>query len=215
MIPTINSCRSFYPAFAKRKDPLTLTDKELKKLKRSDLLRLLVEQSRQMEAQKAEAQTVEADLREEIRSLQEQLKCRRLAVEEAGSIAQAALSVNEVMLAAQNAADQYLCNVKKRSEELETTLSAREEECARQCDAMKAEAEAECRAKLQETNALCEAAMDEARGKIDAYWADLQGNLESFYNAHIGLQQLLKSGSITPDLSTEAMQKVLLGAQES
>ncbi len=79
-----------------------MTDAELKKLKRHELLQMLIEQGKQMEALKEE-------LEEKNRLLEE----RRINLEEAGSIAEAALKLNNVFEAAQKAADQYLYSVKK------------------------------------------------------------------------------------------------------
>ena len=201
-----------------------MTDKELKKLKRSDLLRLLVEQSRQMEAMKAEAADREAALCEENRQLKAQLEDRTLKVENAGSLAEACLTVNGVMGAAQLAADQYLENIRSRTEDQDTFLAEREAEAQAKVDAMLAQAqadcasqrsaaEAECAAKRLETQRLCDGATEEARQKIDAYWDDLSGRLQGFYDAHAGLYQLLSGGNMTPNLSRTAMQVVLLGDQ--
>ena len=68
-----------------------MTDKELKKLNRSELLELMLEQSR------------------EIDRLQE----RNLKIESCGSIAEAAAEVNSLFHAAQRAADMYLLNVQR------------------------------------------------------------------------------------------------------
>jgi hypothetical protein len=47
---------------------------------------------------------------------EEQLASRRIEVENAGSIAEASLRLNGVFQAAQEAADQYLENVRQRAE---------------------------------------------------------------------------------------------------
>lgn len=71
-----------------------MTDKELHKLSRKELLELMLEQSRQLD-----------ELREQLRQAQEQLTSRRLLLNKAGSIAEAALQVNRVFEAAQAAAE--------------------------------------------------------------------------------------------------------------
>ena len=78
-----------------------MTDKELKKLTRLQLLELLVEQGKELERQKARAERAEKKLRE-----------RNLLLGEAGSIAEAALRIQGVFEAAQAAADQYLDSVR-------------------------------------------------------------------------------------------------------
>ena len=82
-----------------------MTDKQLKKLKRPALLEILVAQNKENDA-----------LREEIASLKQQLEDRNMQIERAGSIAEAALSINEVFAKAQEAAELYLENVKRMAD---------------------------------------------------------------------------------------------------
>lgn len=86
-----------------------MTDKELKKLKRNELLEMLLEQSKTVEKLKAE-------LEEKDRLLEE----KSIKISEAGSIAEAALKLNNIFESAQAAADQYLYNVKSAVENVST-----------------------------------------------------------------------------------------------
>ncbi len=79
-----------------------MTDKELHKLKRSELLEIMVEQGREIERLQKCLSEAEAKLQE-----------RKIVMEKAGSIAEAALQLNQVFEAAQKAADQYLESVQK------------------------------------------------------------------------------------------------------
>ncbi len=79
-----------------------MTDKELKKLNRSELLELMLEQSREIDR-------LQAELEETRNALQE----RNLKIETCGSIAEAAAEVNSLFHAAQRAADMYLINVQR------------------------------------------------------------------------------------------------------
>ena len=83
-----------------------MTDKELQKLSRIDLLELLLEKSKENEKLQEELEQVKAKLAE-----------REIKIEKAGSIAEAALALNGVFEAAQAAADQYLENLRRISEE--------------------------------------------------------------------------------------------------
>ncbi len=74
---------------------------DLRKLKRADLLEILVEQGRELER-----------LRHELALAQAELEDRRIRIDNCGSIAEAALQLNGVFEAAQAAADQYLASVK-------------------------------------------------------------------------------------------------------
>lgn len=78
-----------------------MTDKELRKLSRAELLEMLLEQTKRIEALKAELELKNRELEN-----------RRIMIEKAGSIAEASLRLNEVFEAAQKAADQYLYNIK-------------------------------------------------------------------------------------------------------
>ena len=79
-----------------------MTRKELKRLRREDLLEMLIVQSGQLEQ-------VEAELAK----CKEELEKRRIAAAETGNIAEAALKLNGIFEAAQKAADEYLLNVKR------------------------------------------------------------------------------------------------------
>lgn len=85
-----------------------MTEKELKKLNRKQLLELLL------------MQTARADkLEEKVERLEQRLKDRAILEAEAGSIAEAALRLNSVFEAADAAAAQYLENIKRLSGRLE------------------------------------------------------------------------------------------------
>ena len=73
-----------------------MTDRELKKLKRNELLEMLI-------AQIEENERLKHRMEEQKRQLQD----RQIAVEQAGSIAEAALKLNGVFEAAQSAAFSY------------------------------------------------------------------------------------------------------------
>ena len=79
-----------------------MTDKELRKLNRSELLELMLEQSREIDRLQAELEETREALRE-----------RNLKIESCGSIAEAAAEVNALFHAAQRAADMYLLNVQR------------------------------------------------------------------------------------------------------
>ena len=82
-----------------------MTDKELRRLSRSELLEMLIAQTEENRQLKIRLERAEAQLRD-----------RRIAVEKAGSLAEAALQLNRVFEAADKAAQQYLENVRLMSE---------------------------------------------------------------------------------------------------
>lgn len=83
-----------------------MTERELRKLSRLDLLELLVQQVEENER-----------LRAELKQAQEQLESRELMIDNAGSIAQASLQISRVFEAAQMAADVYLENVRRMAKD--------------------------------------------------------------------------------------------------
>lgn len=85
-----------------------MTDKQLKKLSRRELLEMLILQTRKVE--KLEKQLEEAN-----RKLEEKL----LLIENSGSLAEAVMKLNGVFEAAQNAAQQYLVNMEHRQAQQE------------------------------------------------------------------------------------------------
>ena len=87
-----------------------MTEKELRKLGRAELLELLLElllgQAREFEA-----------LEQRLNAAEAALQSRQLQLETCGSIAEASLKLNGVFEAAQKAAEQYQQNVERLCQE--------------------------------------------------------------------------------------------------
>ncbi len=86
-----------------------MTEKELHKLKRGELLEMMLAQSREIDA-----------LRARVSELEEKLADREIRIRESGSIAEAALKINGIFEAAQAAADQYIENVRNQIKKPDT-----------------------------------------------------------------------------------------------
>ena len=86
-----------------------MTEKELHKLKRGELLEMMLAQSRETDA-----------LRARVSELEEKLADREIRIRESGSIAEAALKINGIFEAAQAAADQYMENVRNQIKKPDT-----------------------------------------------------------------------------------------------
>ena len=142
-----------------------MTDRELQKLKRVELLQLLVEQSRELDA-----------LRRELEETKKQLADRELHMQEAGSIAEASMQLNGVFEAAQRAADQYLESIRYQSEHVEEKCAALEAATRLRCEQMVKEAEA---------------TVQQAQKDSDECWRDVKGKLEGFLQQQTALQGLL------------------------
>ena len=82
-----------------------MTDKELHKLTRTELLEILYEQQTEIER-----------LEKELADAKQLVESRKMLMHKAGSIAEASLKISEVFEAAQKAADRYLLSVKASCE---------------------------------------------------------------------------------------------------
>ena len=83
-----------------------MSAKNVKSLSRSDLLEILVELKKENDA-----------LKEQLAQAQRELSDRRIVIEEAGSLAEAALKLNGVFEAAMAACEQYKENIRMRQGE--------------------------------------------------------------------------------------------------
>lgn len=99
-----------------------MTEKELRRLSRADLLELLVAQSKENQA-----------LQDQLRQAREALQQRTIELEQAGSIAEAALRLNGVFEDAQKAADQYLENIRAMEQTARQRCQAMERETYNHC----------------------------------------------------------------------------------
>lgn len=132
----------------------------LRRLKREELLEMLLEQGRENER-----------LQKEIETLKEQLAQRQLLTSEAGNLAEASLRISGVMEAAQAAADQYLENIRRVGRELEQKqeqeLWERRDEAEREtrerCREIARQIIEQCRIREEETIRRCEQMEQEAR----------------------------------------------------
>ena len=93
-----------------------MTERELKKLNRYQLLEMLIIQTERAE-----------ELKKKLEEVQKQLDSREVELTVIGSIAEASLHLNGVFEAAQNAAYSYLNAVKERIAVMETEAASRAE----------------------------------------------------------------------------------------
>ena len=157
-----------------------MTNNELKKLSRADLLEMLIDQSTELEA-----------MRKKLASAEAALQKRQIAIDQAGSIAEASLLLNGVFEAAERACQQYTDNIRQLSERQEAVCLQMENESRRKADQYQADVERRC-AKLEaETNARCAEMLSSAKAASQKYWDDVSAKLEAFYSEHAGLRELL------------------------
>lgn len=102
-----------------------MVDKELKRMKRADLLDILLQQNREIDR-----------LQQELKIANQQLANRQIKIETCGSIAEASLILNGVFETAQAACQQYIENIKQRSEQQERICTEMERRTKEKCEQM-------------------------------------------------------------------------------
>lgn len=130
-----------------------MTDKEIRKLGRPELLELLIEQTRRKE-----------ELEQQVTDLQAQLKSRDIRLSQAGSIAEASLQVSRVFEEAQQAADQYLQNIQRLEREQQAATDQILGEARKQAEAIVSQAREESGAYWQEVSQKLERFYDDHKG---------------------------------------------------
>lgn len=130
-----------------------MSGNDAKKLKRGELLELLIEQTEENQR-----------LAQANRQLEEKLAQRVILLENSGSIAEAALSLSHVFAQAQDAADRYLESVRRKEEEARELL--RQTEAA--CEQLLQKTRAECQELERKTRDDCEKRLAEASQQTTA-----------------------------------------------
>lgn len=136
-----------------------MTDKELRKLSRSDLLEILLEQSKEI-----------SGLQAENKKLKEQIEDRTIQYQNSGSLAEAALKVTGIFDDAQKAADLYLENLKKDGADIEAVqkkCAEMEKQSRQTAKRLLDKTAAECAALREETEKVCREMIAEAEKKTN------------------------------------------------
>jgi hypothetical protein len=131
-----------------------MTSRELRRLNRKDLLQMLIEQSQEVQS-----------LRKKLAEAETALANKTIAINQAGSIAEASLQLSGIFQAAQDACQLYLDNVNQS--------------CQRQAD-MERDTEVKCAEMLRE-----------AKEQSQQYWDEVSEKLEKFCEDHAALRELL------------------------
>ncbi len=142
-----------------------MTEKELKRLTRRELLEMLIEQSKENYRLKSAFENTEAMLND-----------RTVKIERSGTLAEASLVLNGVFDAADKAAEQYLQNVKQYCEEKQSEADRILAEARKQAEEIVTEAQEQRADKIREVN---------------AYVSGVNERLREFYTAHPETRALL------------------------
>ena len=133
-----------------------MTDKELKRLNRRELLEMLIMQSKKIDR-----------MQTEIDELNQKLSKRDLVISESGSIAEASIKINNVFANAQTAADQYLKNV--------YNLHADKE---KECRILREKTEAECRGMEKQAKEQAQQYLEQTKQMIDSGVSDFKERMK-------------------------------------
>ena len=144
-----------------------MTDKELRRLSRSDLLEMLIAQTEENSQLKIRLEQAEAQLRD-----------RRIEIDKAGSIAEAALALNGVFQAAEAAAQQYLENIQRISGQQNELYCALKEKAEKETAQMRQEAQAYSQ---------------KVHAEADAYWKQVAARAAKLLEDQNSLREMINS----------------------
>ncbi len=144
-----------------------MTEKELKRLSRSELLQMLITQAEENKA-----------LKDRLEETETQLKDRQITIEKSGSLAEVALSLNGVFQATDAAAKQYLENVKRMSNQQEAA-----------CRALQADAEKKAEEIMQNAQAYSQ----KLRAEADDYWKQVVAKTQTLLEELDAQRKLIRS----------------------
>ena len=144
-----------------------MPDRELRRMRRAELVEIIL----------ALKQT-EDRLRAENAALSAQLQERQIHIENAGSIAQAALELNKVFEAAQAAADEYVASVRAANKNTDAAANALRAQAEAEAANLKARTQKECDEQAEaaarsraQTEADCKAMLARTQQEIRQRWA--------------------------------------------
>lgn len=157
-----------------------MSGKELGKLKREELLEMLIEQSKKVKA-----------LEERLEYTEQKLKSREINVNRAGSIAEAALQLNGVFEAAEAACQQYIENVERLNEHQKLISEQIKEEAFRRAKVMMTETQNKCMIMEANTKKKCQNMLEEAAQESENYCLEVSSWMEKLYEDYEGLSKLI------------------------
>ncbi len=132
-----------------------MTEKEMRRLSRRQLLQLLLEQTERAD-----------DLEKKLREMEDRLEDKRLVATEAGSLAEATVRLNRVFEAADAACEQYIENIKRISKNADSFK-----------DRLEADARARAEKIMEDADTYCARRELQAQEKI----AELEQEIERLY----------------------------------
>ena len=146
-----------------------MTDRQLRKASRTDLLKLLLEQRKETEA-----------LRRQIDQLREQLQQRQITIDQSGTLAEAALKLSGIFDAAETACQYYTENIRG--------LSGRQEEI---CRTMERETREKCDRMLEQAKQMAKVYWEEYKEKCNQYMKSVENARNAADNVDCAQMEVL------------------------
>ena len=172
---------------------MAMNVKELKSLSRGDLLELLLAQTERVE-----------QLEAELADTKKRAEARDIIIERSGTLAEAAMQINRVWQAADQAAAQYLSNVMRiydeqleKNAELERNYARREQELleatAQKCEEMERETKERCLMLEQEAQSRYEEIVRKAEEEARVFWVQALGESDQYCSPQNNRKDLLQT----------------------
>ena len=151
-----------------------MTDKEFKRLNRAQLIEIIYQFQMKVDT-----------LTEQNQELERELADKRLRLNNAGNIADAALEINDCFRSAQNAAEQYLNEIKAIREETEAERHRILSETQEQRERILSETQEERQRIIAEAQAEAEVIIAGSKKARDDYDAAIETILQEYGQSHL------------------------------
>lgn len=148
-----------------------MTQNELKRLSRSDLLQMLLKQSKELK-----------ELKQTLAATEEALQDKRIMINKAGSIAEASLKLNGVFEATQTACQQYIENIAHLSHRQKVICAQMELESKKRAERIIAEAQVKSDEMIQN-----------AKVESQQYWDTVSEKMQTFVKEHAEFNSILST----------------------
>ncbi len=165
---------------------------ELQKMSRLELIEIIYA-----------LQQEEKLLEEEKKKLEDTIANWTIQIEEAGSIAEAAIKINGVFEAAQTAANQYLDHLRKENSQAETQISHLVENTKQEQALLLSQAQEQADSIVQEANQYrssvqreCKLLISQTEESIKEKWAAFDRRVQSLLESHNELSVFLGRSSL-------------------
>ena len=155
-------------------------DQDYRKMNRRELEDRIAAQDKEIE-----------ELKNALEDANVRLQSRAIDIDNVGDLAGACVKINGVFEAAQNAAEQFLENIRMRKEKTDRICQERDSESREKAIELLESTEARCRAMEEETKQKCSEMELASKKEAEQYWQEVSEKMEHFYREHEGLREML------------------------